>query len=402
MNNNYNFYNADLKIEVENQFLYSAVTVNYKCNLSSTKVLNFYIYKDIQIENVTCDKKMRYEVGSEKIQWSPFVLESKLIKLLFDEPIYENEIININFKYKGHINLVTQYGINRLTKDWIELGIYTPWFPLSKKLEQALFNVKVQISDGYRIINSKDIGEYSIINQLIPNSDCPIIASKEFKCVKCNIENIDVNVYFIDNKYNDLAQKISDYSIIILNYYKRFGPIDSQEISIVIAPRKDGGGYCSPGLIVITPDYNNKDEVGYFKFIAHELAHLWWCKVKNPDTWEDWLNESFAEFSALLALRDAFGVEEFNNRINTYSQEAKKLPPIRDIDRKNDKAHQVLYKKGPLILNELKKNIGELKFEKLLNIVHTSNTDTTEKFLDKLIEITNQEKGDYFINLLIQ
>lgn len=237
MNNKYNFYNANLKIEVENQFLYSNVIVNYKSNLSSTKVLNFYIYKDIQIENITCDKKMRYEVGNEKIEWSPFVLESKLIKLLFDEPIYENEIININFKYKGHINIVTQYGINRLTKDWIELGIYTPWFPLSKKLEQALFNVKVQISDGYRIINSKVIGGYSIINQLIPNSDCTIIASKGFKCVKSNIENLNVNVYFTENKYNDLAQKISDYSINILNYYKRFGQIDSQEISIVIAPR---------------------------------------------------------------------------------------------------------------------------------------------------------------------
>lgn len=101
-------------------------------------------------------------------------------------------------------------------------------------------------------------------------------------------------------------------------------------------------------------------------------------------------------------MRDTFGVEEFNIKINTYSQETKNLPPVRDLDRQNDNAHQVLYMKGPLILNELKKSIGELKFEKLLNTVYTSNTDTTEKFIDKLNEITNQEIGDFFIKLLIQ
>jgi len=133
-----NQYNADLKIEVENQFLYSNVTVDYKCNLSGTKVLNFYIYKDMEIESIICDRTMRYEVGKEIAEWSPFVLESKLIKLIFDEPINENEIININFRYKGHINLVTQYGINRLTKEWIELGLYTPWFPLNEIINQEI------------------------------------------------------------------------------------------------------------------------------------------------------------------------------------------------------------------------------------------------------------------------
>lgn len=29
------------------------------------------------------------------------------------------------------------------------------------------------------------------------------------------------------------------------------------------------------------------DEVRYFKFIAHELAHLWWFNLQNASTWEE-------------------------------------------------------------------------------------------------------------------
>lgn len=402
MNKQYSIYDVSLKIDVENQFLYSNVKLKYHCSLSSTDLLKFYIYKDIEIDNIVCDKAMEYKVGKEVAEWSPFISESKLIKLTFNDPIHKGESINIHFRYKGHINVVTQYGINRLTRDWIELGLYTPWFPLSERLEQALFNVTINIDYGYNIINSKKLGDNLVINQFTPSVDCCIIASNRFKRIKGSLENIDINVYYTEDKYRGYAQQIRDYSIAILNKYKRFGKIDSQKLSIVIAPRENGGGYCRTGLIVLTPNDNLKNRIDSFKSIAHELAHLWWCKSKYPDTWEDWLNESFAEFSALLALREVFGEEEFNNKINLYIQKTKDLPPIKGLDRRDDKAYQVLYMKGPLILNELEKNIGKEKFEEFLNKIHTCNVDTTEKLLNKLYEITNQEVRESFNRLLLQ
>jgi aminopeptidase N len=265
-----------------------------------------------------------------------------------------------------------------------------------------LFNIKILIDSGYKIINSKKSGDYSVLEQSIPDSDCSIIASNSFNCVQSNFKNITVNIYFTKDIYNNLAQKIRGYLITILDYYKRFGEIDCQELSIVIAPREEGGGYCRPGLIVLMPNDDNKNEADYFKFIAHEIAHLWWCKCKRVDSWEDWLNESFAEFSALLVLREAFGEEEFKRKINLYAQKAEGLPPIKGLDRDNEKAYSVLYMKGPLILHELEENIGILEFEKLLNIVHVSNVDTTEYFLHKLNEITNQEITENFNMLLVK
>lgn len=124
------------------------------------------------------------------------------------------------------------------------------------------------------------------------------------------------------------------------------------------------------------------EEREYFRFIAHELAHLWWHHVKNTNSWEDWLNESFAEYSALLALREKFGTDVFQEKINEYSNLSRNLPPIRNLNRGSDNAHAVLYYKGPLLLCKLEALIGKNKFFKLLNIIHLQKVSSTEKFLN--------------------
>ncbi len=395
-------YDVTLKVEVENQFLYSDVKLNYRCSVTSANELKFYIYKDIEVEHIICDRAMNYNVSTQVAKCNPFVLESKLIKLTFVEYLYEGDIISLNFKYKGRINIVTQYGINRLTKDWIELGLYTPWFPLTEKLERALFNTRIYIDDGYEIINAKKSGNYSVLEQLIPHADCTIIASKWFKNESYHNEEINVNVYYNDDDHLNWAKQVISYACIILNKYKRFGKIDNQELSLVIAPREDGGGYCRPGLIVLTPKNNFENELDYFKFIAHEFAHLWWCNCRNTNTWEDWLNESFAEYSALIVLREVYGEEKFDDYIEIYNESTKDLPPIKNLDRKHAKAYQVLYKKGPVLLNNLEKNIGREKFTELLSKVYACNIDTTENFLEKLCETTNKVDKELFELLLLK
>ncbi len=132
----HSIYDIDLKIDVDKQYLYSNVKLDFYSNVPSTNVLKFYIHKDIKIDRVTCNRGFRYEVEEQVADWSPFILESKLMKLSFDEPILKGEKLEINFIYEGHLNIVTKYGINRLTEDWIELGMYTPGFHYMKVLEK--------------------------------------------------------------------------------------------------------------------------------------------------------------------------------------------------------------------------------------------------------------------------
>ncbi len=89
------------------------------------------------------------------------------------------------------------------------------------------------------------------------------------------------------------------------------------------------------------------------RYLAHEAAHFWWT-LAPADTWEDWLNESFAEYSALLLIRDRFGEEEFRTRMDRKRESAEGTPPIWGFDRgdtsteeKSMQVQAVLYNAGP-------------------------------------------------------
>lgn len=385
-------YDIDVKIDVENHFLFSNVELTYYCNAPCRKELHFYIYKDLQVESVICDRKFTYEISNQIANWNPFVLESKLIKINLAEPIHEG-FMRISFQYKGFLNIVSEYGVNRLSKNWIELGLYTPWFPLAENLDEALFNVKLEIDDEYEVIHSKREGKYLIIRQPFVSPDCTIIASNSFKSINNKSINPKVNVYYTTDQNETSAYQIVKWVLVILEQYQRFGVVENPELSLVIAPREDGGGYARTGLIVLTPsDY--EDDEDYFIFIAHELAHLWWNRAKT-DSWEDWLNESFAEYSALIALREVFGEKTFNAKIQKYIQESKGLPPIKNISRRHEEIHKVLYVKGPVILYRLENFITREKFLNLLYKVYLKKINSTEKFMEELVIIANLEAKKY-------
>lgn len=311
----------------------------------------------------------------------------------------KNENIDFTFKYSGYLDIISPDGVNRLTRNWIELGLYTPWFPLTNNFEQSLFNVSINIENGYEIINSKRQGDNLILYQKKPSFDCTILASKSFKCIKSIVGEIPIEVYYTDDKYKNMAHQINEISTKAIKKYTEFGNVETEKYSIVIAPRQYGGGYCRSGLIVVTPKDELEDKVDYFKFIAHELAHIWWNK-SNTTSWEDWLNESFAEYSALIALRDNFKQEDFNKTINIYEEKSKGLPPIKNLSRDDENAYKVLYIKGALVLNKLENRIGEENFRELLLKIHMGKINTTEKFLDTLENICNKELME-FIDMLL-
>ena len=63
MNKQYSIYTIDLKIDIEKQFLYSNAKLNYHCNLPSTNVLKFYIHKDMDVDDIICDRTISYDIS---------------------------------------------------------------------------------------------------------------------------------------------------------------------------------------------------------------------------------------------------------------------------------------------------------------------------------------------------
>ncbi len=395
----YNRYDIDLNIDMSNKFISAISKLSYNCKKENLRELKLYIHKDLYVECISCNKNITYEIDTTISDWCPFILETKLIPILFNEKLYINENIDFIFKYSGCIDIISPYGINRLTNNWVKLGLYTPWFPLTDNMEPALFNINIDIDKDYKIINSKKKGDNLILYQKIPSFDCTILACKDFKYVQNTACEVVIEVYYMNDKYKNIANEINEISTKAIQKYIEFGDVETEKYSIVIAPREDGGGYCRPGLIVVTPEDEFEDKINYFKFIAHELAHIWWNKA-NANCWEDWLNESFAEYSALIALRDNFKQEDFDKIISSYKEKSKDLPAIRNLSRADENAYKVLYIKGALVLNKLENRIGKVKLKELLKETHLNKINTTDKFLYMVEKICNKEIREFLDVLL--
>jgi len=135
-------------------------------------------------------------------------------------------------------------------------------------------------------------------------------------------------------------------------------------------------------------DYSN-EKAGYVQYFAHEFSHFWWSNAPT-DSWEDWLNEAFAEYSAMLSVRDLIGDHEFEKRIQKKSVHVDSLPPVRGIDRDDPKAYDVLYNKGCYLLYTLEKDVGKEKFMAFLRSVYLNKISRT----DDLIRMMADQFGE--------
>lgn len=392
-----NYYKLNTSIDTENQIIKTIVNLDYytKDNLNN---LEFYINDKIDIKVTKCNYDFNYEVYTNKDSNVPFIPECKIIRINFKNSIEKNEKINLNFLCEGKFDITDNITVNSLNSEWIELGLYSLWHPVFKSLESAKFDADINISDEYTVVNSFQNKSYQSIVQVQPTVDCTIIASNKFKYVSRSSEGMDVKSYYTKTDKKPIANKIIDYIDIVSKTFLKFGQTSIKNLSIVIGDRTEGGGYCRPGLIVLSSP-ENFDELGYFHFISHEFAHMWWCDAPT-DSYEDWLNESFAEYSALIAIREEFGKEVFNSILDRYKENSKGLKPIINLKRNNANAYTILYEKGPCLLNILESKIGEHEFIELLKEMKVRKIINTDTFLDLLEERYNKDIKHYFYQLL--
>ncbi len=179
-----------------------------------------------------------------------------------------------------------------------------------------------------------------------------------------------------------------------------FGPVRPNEFSLIESPRLKGGGYARRGLAVVSAldekEYLNRRE-NYLHYLAHEAAHAWWWSAPS-NSWEDWLNESFAEYSALMVIRERHGVETFNRLLDHKREQANGTPPLWRFNRtdtttpeKQETVTAMLYHQGPILLNELADRIGNRQFIDLCRGMQWSGVQFTGHFLDLLEELEGKD-----------
>ena len=292
----------------------------------------------------------------------------------------DDKISTLTFSYHGKLSELPEIYANRIGVQWTEMGLYYPWFPYSiDQLRSFTYNLSVEAPDQYEVFGLGSLGKrngYTEISNSIPTSDIVVCLSEEIKVYLSEIGENKIKIFYHSFDYTMVHDIAESVTMMIGQYNEWFGN-KNNDICLIESRRKIGGGYARTGGVVLSdldPEDFYKNIIGYEKYFAHEFAHLWW-HTANVNTWEDWINESFAEYSALMIIRKKHGQEVFDGIIERKKKAIDDTPPIWDFDRMGEDhgiVHQVLYNKGPVLLYELEENIGYEEFVKFCTLLKKS------------------------------
>lgn len=330
------------------------------------------------------------------------------------------ETIELRFEIDGNF-LYRPGGDN-----YWELGI-EPWFPQPEMNEQAytyhgLVKVKkpfIPFSPGKTIRRTTE-GDYNVHETSIdqPIMFAAILAGKYSVEVE-EKDGMKLNIASYAGKNPQAAKQIANLVFAAMEWYPSIlGPFPFSEINII---EKNDLGYAQapPATIFVTREAFNpkhRDANDYVKGInlrlAHEVAHQYWGHVvKMPSAEEQWLTESFAEYSSALFMKAMGRKGDYERSMLEWRQgarestEAAAIPTANRLSNPSDGYHRsrmrvgLVYSKGAYLLAALHAELGDKAFLTFLKSYQKSfrwKHGTTEDVAGLLQFMTKKDYGPFF------
>lgn len=402
-----NHYQIQVYIDPKRHYLKAQGNLLLQNTRNSSSTFPFFLHNQLELKDISAKGLQQYTFDKHADCPYPYIPQGGDIRLAFSEQAAHQDTIAIHFAYEGRITTWPEWSANVISEDWTELGLYFPWFPYNPEYGLMTFSVSVECDGAYQVSGYGDCGEVGgvwQIEQCQPVNDIVIVLAKEFKS-----ESVEAGGFKVDVNYLTLEQTTArliceDIASILVQYSNWFGGGRCNCLSLIQSMREKGGGYTRPGLIVLgdlhDSQYLQKREA-YIRYMAHETAHLWWWQA-NPATWEDWLNESFAEFSAMMIIEELFGQKAYDARLEEKREASLHAPPIWGLDRSDSSSQEILYKKGPVNLHRLRSKLGREGFCSLCRRMVSASVTTTDEFLGLLLQESGKEIRDWFKTLLME
>lgn len=263
-----------------------------------------------------------------------------------------------------------------MQEELIHMSYYNGWYPIGYDVIEE-YDITVHCDSSYELIHGQfdkeeNVWFYTTRHQTIV--DCNIILINKSQAL--SYINEKVHIYYFDENHKEYMQKYFDRYISVYEYYVSLYENDKIGFnSIVFLPEKyQFGAYKRDHLIVFSEF--EKD----LHTLAHEIAHAY-ASGANVNSWEDWLNETHAEWSALLyeeehnlsyfehLLKERYRGYKGNYKLNALS------------DQRPDDVHET----GTLIYYEIYKKYGKDAIKTLLKIFDQLENKNTDSFLRQLM-----------------
>jgi len=229
---------------------------------------------------------------------------------------------------------------------------------------------------------------------------------------------IRVATYALTNRR--AMKQLTDLADTIINYYVEFlGAFPFPEFNI-LEINSYGFGQAPPATMYITKEAfnpimgeeNQLFSQGINERFAHEIAHQYWGHVvKMPSLEEQWITESFAEYTAAVFLKASRGDAIYRSLYNhwktraSYASSAAPIPlanrarVVDDFVTSFSIRVGLLYNKGPVLLAALHRELGDDKFFMFLKSYQKSfrwKFGSTKMMVGLLQFMTQKDFGPFF------
>ncbi len=396
-------------VEPDGQLVSATAELSLLSPTDGLQILTFYLHRQLAAEVVTGSLVVTHGFAVADSTEIPYMPEARAVQVQLSRPLAEGERTDLHFEYAGVIDTWPWWLANHISEEWIELSLYFPWFPYNyEEYGPFTFDVDLTIDSAYEMRSfgaaERTSGGWHFESHL-PTNDIVLTGSRDLRTRRFRGDGYTVQVHFHFMGEADVQRLGREAVRVLSKYFEWFGEIDRRSLNLVQSKRSSGGGYSRPGLIVLgqmgalsAPE----QRADLLRYLSHEAAHMWWRRAPAT-SWEDWLNESFAEYSALLVLRDAFGTAEYEARIELKREQGEGTHPIWGLkrsdyssDEQSREIRMVLYSKGPVLLHELAERVGRERFFSWCGELVQREVNTTEHALAVLGELEGEGVREWF------
>ena len=343
----------------------------------------------LTIDNISADADSEWKIIKE---WQPqWRHKSNEIEVSGKTPMQE-----LTIEYHGHVSNL-YHGCylgwcNIIQDKRIALSAYSAW-TIEDTSVPVRFIFKIAGLSGYFVINSRydDVEKLWVYGET-NHEEGNIIALKKGHYYEASTG--DFRFYYMNEDEKEYAHNyVSNYDNIMAYFASVFGEKNIGKMSIVSLGIKVGNGaYIRKELMVIEKinvvEDKEKIRQNVIGLLGHELGHNWFTGA-DTTTWEDWLNETGAEWAALLYILSLDEKEFFESHLSRAKEKYKETPIIKSPDGK--RPVDGIHIRGVMMFYEIYQKYGIETITAILKILSAMKLKTTENFL---FEVKNNIDND--------
>jgi hypothetical protein len=266
-----------------------------------------------------------------------------------------------------------------------------PWFPQPSLNGQyytihSVVKVKkpwIAFAPGNTIARREE-GDYAVVeNQIDKPVQLAVVHAGKYAFSEETHDDLTVRVASYAGNNDRAMKQLANLAWKMIKFYEPWlGPFPFKEFNI-IEIHELGYGQAPPATMFITKEAFNpimgEDNQAYSKGInhrfAHEIAHQYWGHVvKMGSAEEQWVTESFAEYSSSLVIKKLKGQNGYDAMLARWRANAAEASSVAPIPLANriripndprlafiDRTY-LIYDKGAYLLAALHKQLGDSKF----------------------------------------